>query len=537
MQQLNAVRRFGGAMIVPVLLLPFFGIVVGLATLFKNEAVMGSLADPDSLWYQIWTLIEDGGWTVFNHIELVFVVGLPISLAKKASGRAILASLMTFLMFNYFVKSFLTMWGPAFGVDFDAEIDGDSGLTEFVGIKTLDTNIIGAIIISGIAIWLHNRFYDKKLPESIGIFQGTPFVVMISFFLMIPMALITSWGWPMVQDAIASLQHFMASSGYIGVWLFHFLERVLIPTGLHHFIYVPFELGPAVIDGGIKPYWISHLTEYANSTKPLKDIFPGGGFLLQGNEKMFSSIGIAFAMYFTAKPHKRKKVGALLLAATLTAVFAGITEPLEFTFLFIAPPLFVIHAILGATMVTIMHAFGLVGNLGGGLIEIAATNWIPLFGNHWNVYLAELIIGIIFIFIYYYLFKFLILKFDIQMPGREKDETNDTQLYTKEDYKADKEQDNNSVSNKAYDSEYDRKAAVYLEGLGGIDNIVDVTNCATRLRVTVSDPEKVKNEQYFREYGEAHGLSKSNESIQVIVGLSVPQVRDSVEKFMDNKDE
>src|SRR5699024_11040082 len=324
---------------------------------------------------------------------------------------------------------------------------------------------------------------------------------------------------------------------YIGVWLFHFLERILIPTGLHHFIYTPFEYGPAVIDEGAKPYWITHLTEYSQTTKPLKDVYPGGGFLLQGNIKIFASIGIAYAMYRTAKPHKRKKVGALLLAATLTAVFAGITEPLEFTFIFIAPPLFLIHAILGATMVTIMHSFGLVGNLGGGLIEIAATNWIPLFGNHWDVYLAQIIIGIIFIFIYYYLFKFLILKFDIQLPGREKDATNDTQLYTKEDYKASKEEESNPASIKKYDSEYDRKAAVYLEGLGGADNIVDVTNCATRLRVTVSDPEKVKSDQYFKEYGEAHGLSKSNESIQVIVGLSVPQVRDSVEKYMNNKDE
>ncbi|MGX4667647.1 alpha-glucoside-specific PTS transporter subunit IIBC [Cerasibacillus sp. JNUCC 74] len=531
---MNAIRRFGSAMIVPVLLFPFFGIVVGLAILFKNESVMGDLANADGMWYQFWTLIENGGWTVFKQMELLFVIGLPISLAKKAPGRAVLSAVVGYLMFNYFINGILTLWGPAFGVDFAAEVGGTSGLKEIIGIKTLDTNIIGAIFISGIVIWLHNRYYEKKLPESIGIFQGGPFVVMISFVVMIPLAFLTSWVWPMVQNGIASLQDFLASSSYVGVWLFHFLERILIPTGLHHFIYTPFEFGPAVIDGGMKSYWISHLTEYSQSTQRLNEIFPGGGFLLQGNIKMFGSIGIALAMYHTAKPEKRKKVGALLFAAALTAVFAGITEPLEFTFLFIAPYLFAIHAVLGATMVTIMHGFGLVGNMGGGLIEIAATNWVPLMGNHWGVYVAQFIIGFIFIIIYYYTFKLLILKFDIPMPGRETG-SGETKLYTKKDYRRSKEQTAaaRTADFEQYDNEYDRKAAVYLEGLGGAKNIEDVTNCATRLRVTVVDPNKVRDDTYFKEDGEAHGVVRNNKSIQVIVGLSVPQIRDSIEVMIN----
>ncbi|MEI3600059.1 MULTISPECIES: alpha-glucoside-specific PTS transporter subunit IIBC [unclassified Oceanobacillus] len=529
---MKAVRRFGSAMIVPVLLFPFFGIIVGLATLFKNEAVMGELANPDGLWYQIWSLIENGGWTVFNQMELVFVIGLPISLAKKAPGRAVLAAVMGYLTFNYFINGILDIWGPAFGVDFAAEAGGTSGLKEIAGIKTLDTNIIGAIFISAIVIWLHNRYYDKKLPEAVGIFQGTPFVVMISFAIMAPLAFFTSWLWPMVQDGIASLQGFLVSSKYIGVWLFHFLERILIPTGLHHFIYTPFEYGPAVIDGGAKPYWITHLTEYSQTTESLRDIYPGGGFLLQGNIKMFASIGIAYAMYHTAKPDQRKKVGALLLAATLTAVFAGITEPLEFTFLFIAPYLFAIHALLGATMVTIMYAFGLVsGNMGGGLIEIAATNWVPLMGNHWGVYLTQIIIGIIFIFIYYFTFRFLILKFDIPMPGR--DDKNETTLYTKEDYKNKKTGEASGEQDDSVNNDYATKADVFLEGLGGVANIVDITNCATRLRVTVNDESIVKEDAYFKELGDAHGVVRNKKSIQIIVGLSVPQVRDSIDQILN----
>ena len=227
-------------MIVPVLLFPFFGIIIGIATLFKNEAIMGQLADPNGLWFQIWSLIENGGWTVFENIELIFVIGLPISLAKKSAGHAVMSSVVTYMMFNYFINSILTTWGPAFGVDFKGDAGEVTGITELAGIKTLDTNIIGALIISGIAIWLHNRYYDKKLPESLGIFLGLPFVVMIAFFAMIPLAFLTSWGWPIVQGWIASLQVFLASSSYVGVWLFHFLERILIPNSgyiisdIHH---------------------------------------------------------------------------------------------------------------------------------------------------------------------------------------------------------------------------------------------------------------------------------------------------------------
>ncbi|RKD69675.1 PTS system maltose-specific IIB component (Glc family) /PTS system maltose-specific IIC component (Glc family) [Sinobaca qinghaiensis] len=528
---MNSIRRFGSAMIVPVLLFPFFGIIVGLATLFKNEQIMGELANPDGLWYQIWTFMENTGWTVFDHMELVFVIGLPISLAKKAAGRATLAAVVAYLMYNTFINSILDVWGPTFGVDLSEGADG-TGLTEIAGILTLDTNIMGAIVISGITIWLHNRYYDKKLPDALGIFQGGPFIVMISFFVMIPLAFLTAWVWPAVQNGIGSLQGFMISSGYVGVWLFHFLERILIPTGLHHFIYTPFQFGPAVVDGGITANWVSRLGELASSDTPLREQWEGGAFLLQGNIKMFGSIGIALAIYSTARAEKKKQVGALLLAATLTAVVAGITEPLEFTFLFIAPLLFLLHALLGATMVTLQSAFGLVGNQGGGLIEIATTNWIPLMGNHWNVYLSQIIIGVAFTIIYFFLFRWLIVKFDYALPGREKDENQETKLYTKADYRAEKE-GGKAEPAAAYASDYDRRAAAFLEGLGGVDNITDVTNCATRLRVTVKNPEQVKDPDYFKNNGEAHGLVQNGQSIQVIVGLSVPQVRDSIEAFID----
>ncbi|GIN05911.1 PTS alpha-glucoside transporter subunit IIBC [Shouchella clausii] len=524
---MNAIKRFGSAMIVPVLLFAFFGIVVGLATLFKNPAIMGDIAAEGTMWYKVWSLIESGGWTIFNHMELAFVIGLPISLAKKAQARATLAALMVYLVFNNFINAILTLWPSTFGVDLSQGVENITGVKEIAGIPTLDTNIIGAIVISAIVIWIHNRFYDQMLPEMLGIFQGLVFVVIIGFFVMIPFAFLVAFVWPYVQQGIGSLQGFISQAGYVGVWLFHFLERVLIPTGLHHFIYTPFEFGPAAVNEGLKPYWIANLNDFATSTSALKDLYPYG-FLLHGNIKMFGCLGIALAMYYSTPKENRKKVLALVLPATLTAIFAGITEPLEFTFLFIAPYLFVIHALLGATMVTLMNMFGVVGMMGGGLIEIAALNWIPLASNHGSIYIVQAMIGLIFAALYFVLFRWMIVKFDIPLPGRKKEE--EARLYTKQDYqKAKKGSNHKKEAAAAYESEYEEKAVYYLEGLGGKENIKDVTNCATRLRVTVIDPSLVKDSDYFTNNKMAHGLAKSGQSIQIIVGLSVPQVRDSFE--------
>lgn len=229
---MQKIQRFGSAMFVPVLLFAFAGIIVGISTLFKNKTLMGPLADPDGFWYQCWYIIEQGGWTVFNQMPLLFAIGIPVALAKKAQARACLEALTVYLTFNYFVSAILTVWGGAFGVDMNQEVGGTSGLTMIAGIKTLDTNIIGAIFISSIVVFLHNRYFDKKLPDFLGIFQGSTYIVMISFFIMIPIALAVSYIWPMVQSGIGSLQSFLVASGAVGVWIYTFLERILIPTGL-----------------------------------------------------------------------------------------------------------------------------------------------------------------------------------------------------------------------------------------------------------------------------------------------------------------
>jgi alpha-glucoside PTS system EIICB component len=526
---MKAVQRFGGAMYVPVMLFSFAGIVVGLTILLQNPQIMGNLADPDGLLYKFSYIIQEGGWTVFRQMPILFAIGIPIALAKTAQARACMESLVVYLTFNYFVSAILTLWGNKFRVDMNADIGGVSGLTEIAGIKTLDTSIIGSILVSCIVVYIHNRYFDKKLPDFLGIFQGSTYVFFISFFVMLPLAFIVTFIWPIIQGGIASLQGILVSSGVFGVGLYTFLERALIPTGLHHFVYTPFIYGPAIVNGGINTYWIEHLNQYASSALSLKELFPQGGFALHGNSKIFGVLGIALAIYATAKPEKKKVVAGLLIPATLTAVVAGITEPIEFTFLFISPVLFIVHAFLAGIMAATMYAFGIVGNMGGGMIEMATQNWIPLFHNHWMTYVTQWMIGLSFTAIYFFMFRYLIVKLNVATPGREKENGTDAKLYTKKDYKAQKQHGSNK--NAAPTDAYSNQALLVLEALGGADNIADVTNCATRLRVSVIDETKVQTDATFRASG-AHGIVRKGTAIQVIIGLSVPQVRERVERFI-----
>lgn len=379
--------------------------------------------------------------------------------------------------------------------------------------------MFGALIISGIVVWIHNRYFDQELPDWLGIFSGSSFVVMVGFFVMIPMAFIFAGVWPKVQAAISLLQNFFKASGTIGVGLYAFCEKILLPTGLHHFIYSPFTLDSAVVPGGIEAYWALHLSEFANSTQPLKELFPAGGFELFGNAKVFAPIGITLAFYTTAKKEKRKQVLTLMIPAALTAMLTGITEPIEFTFLFIAPILFVVHALLCACINAVMYMVGVSGAFGNGLIAWLSLNWIPCGQNHWQTYVLQVIVGLAFSMVWFLVFRFLILKFNFLTPGREED-GEDAKLYTKKDYRA-KQAGGNDLG----------YAAQILAFLGGKDNIIDVTNCATRLRVNVKDATLVRPEADFKKIG-AHGLSKNGTAMQVIVGLKVPKVREQFEECL-----
>ncbi|MDU7294115.1 MAG: PTS transporter subunit EIIC [Klebsiella pneumoniae] len=412
---LSQIQRFGGAMFTPVLLFPFAGIVVGIAIMLRNPMFVGeALTAPDSLFAQIVHIIEEGGWTVFRNMPLIFAVGLPIGLAKQAQGRACLAVLVSFLTWNYFINAMGMTWGHFFGVDFSAEPTAGSGLTMIAGIKTLDTSIIGAIVISGLVTALHNRYFDKPLPVFLGIFQGSSFVVIVAF--------------------------------------------------------------------------------------PL-------------------------ALYFTAAPENRVKVAGLLIPATLTAMLVGITEPLEFTFLFISPLLFAVHAVLAATMATVMYICGVVGNFGGGLLDqFLPQNWIPMFHHHASMMFIQIGIGLCFTALYFVVFRTLILRLNLKTPGREESEI---KLYSKADYQAAR----GKTTAAAAPETRLGQAAGFLQALGGADNIESINNCATRLRIALVDMAKTQSDDVFKALG-AHGVVRRGNGIQVIVGLHVPQVRDQLENLM-----
>lgn len=521
-KMMQKIQKFGGAMFTPVLLFSFAGIIIGIGTLFTTQTIMGGLADPSNLWFKCWNVVLQGGWTVFNQLPLLFVVGLPIGMAKKQNARCCMEAFVLYLTFHYFLSTIISQWGEFFGVDFSAQVGGTSGLTMIANIKTLDMGMIGALLISGLVIYLHNRFFDTELPEWLGTFSGSTFVFMIGFFVMIPVAVLAAFIWPKIQLGMHSFQGFVKGAGALGVWVFIFLERALIPFGLHHILYSPFYYDNVVVPGGLYSYWATKLPEIAASKASLKSLLPEAGFTATGYSKIFGCPGIALAFYATAKPEKRKKVLALLIPITLTAILCGVTEPIEFTFLFISPVLFVVHALLAATISTTMYIVGIVGIFSGGAIEMASLNWIPLMGNHWVQYLLQFAIGLCFTGIWFIVFRTLILKFNFKTPGRE-DEEEDIKFHSKAEYR-EKKSDSKDSSKSVF-------AENILVGLGGRDNIVDVTNCATRLRVNVNDPSLCKDDPYFKSIG-AHGCSVNGKSYQVIVGLKVARVREDFEALL-----
>lgn len=521
---MKKIQRFGGALFTPTLLFAFAGIMVGFSIVFKNEMILGPIAAPDTVWYQVWDVISAGAWMVFNQLPLLFAVSLPIALAKKQQARACMEAIATYLTFNYFVNTMLTHWGTAFGVDFTQDVATGNGLTNIAGIKTLDTGMIGALVISGIVIWAHNKWYDKELPDWIGLFKGSSLVVAICFFLMLPVALFTCFIWPHFQDFMRSMQNFFMNSGNIGIWCYAFLQKILIPTGLHHFVYAPFCYDNVIVPGGTSAYWATHIPDFQTAAKSLKEMYPIG-FSLSGMGKVFGSIGVFGAFYATAKPEKRKKVLGLMIPVTLTAALTGITEPLEFTFLFIAPPLFVVHAFLDACLQTIAFALGVVGDFGGGVINWIVLNWLPLGFYHYKTYIIQVVIGLIFSGIWFVVFTFLIKKFNFKTPGRE-DDDEEMKLFSKNDYM--NKQNNSKLSKSA------QQAMAYIELVGGADNVAEVTNCATRLRITLVDDSKLASEAKFKAAG-AHGLVHNGTAIQIIVGLSVPSVREEFENLLNKK--
>lgn len=527
---LQKIQRFGGAMFAPAMLFSISGLMVGVSALATSADIVGDLAVYGTLWYVFWTIIQRGSWTVFKRLPLLFAVALPIGLAQKQPARCCLEALVAYFAYCFFLSEIIKLSGDNLGLKYPSSLTSASGITIIDGIKTLDTGIIGPLAVSATVVAIHDRFYDVKVPDWLGTFSGSSLVYLISFFAVFALAAISAAIVPSVYAVTETLRHALAGVGPFGVGIFVLLERALEPMGLHHLLYMPIYYDNLVINDGIYATWSSLLPILSHSTRPLNELAPWAGFTATGWVKLFGLPAIAAAFYSTAKPERRAGLRAILVPAIIASVVCGVTEPLEFLFMFTHPGLFFLYAVLSSCLATTMNLFGIVGIFSGGLMEMAAFNFIPLMRTHAGSYLLALGIGLAFSLIFFVSFRALILIYDLKTPGREDHVANRAAIDHLTGSGFAKEQSPNDEVNSRSDQDHVLAERV-IQLLGGVGNIVGATNCATRLRVEVADPSIVADNAAFVAAG-AKGLIITGKTAQVIIGISVPRVKEHFDQIM-----
>lgn len=527
---LQKIQRFGGAMFAPAMLFSISGLMVGVSALATSADIVGDFAVYGTPWYVFWTIIQRGSWTVFKRLPLLFAVALPIGLAQKQPARCCLEALVAYFAYCFFLSEIIKLSGDNLGLKYPSSLTSASGITIIDGIKTLDTGIIGPLAVSATVVAIHDRFYDVKVPDWLGTFSGSSLVYLISFFAVFALAAISAAIVPSVYAVTETLRHALAGVGPFGVGIFVLLERALEPMGLHHLLYMPIYYDNLVINDGIYATWSSLLPILSHSTRPLNELAPWAGFTATGWVKLFGLPAIAAAFYSTAKPERRAGLRAILVPAIIASVVCGVTEPLEFLFMFTHPGLFFLYAVLSSCLATTMNLFGIVGIFSGGLMEMAAFNFIPLMRTHAGSYLLALGIGLAFSLIFFVSFRALILIYDLKTPGREDHVANRAAIDHLTGSGFAKEQSPNDEVNSRSDQDHVLAERV-IQLLGGVGNIVGATNCATRLRVEVVDPSIVADNATFVAAG-AKGLIVTGKTAQVIIGISVPRVKEHFDQIM-----
>lgn len=527
---LQKIQRFGGAMFAPAMLFSISGLMVGVSALATSADIVGDLAVYGTPWYVFWTIIQRGSWTVFKRLPLLFAVALPIGLAQKQPARCCLEALVAYFAYCFFLSEIIKLSGDNLGLKYPSSLTSASGITIIDGIKTLDTGIIGPLAVSATVVAIHDRFYDVKVPDWLGTFSGSSLVYLISFFAVFALAAISAAIVPSVYAVTETLRHALAGVGPFGVGIFVLLERALEPMGLHHLLYMPIYYDNLVINDGIYATWSSLLPILSHSTRPLNELAPWAGFTATGWVKLFGLPAIAAAFYSTAKPERRAGLRAILVPAIIASVVCGVTEPLEFLFMFTHPGLFFLYAVLSSCLATTMNLFGIVGIFSGGLMEMAAFNFIPLMRTHAGSYLLALGIGLAFSLIFFVSFRALILIYDLKTPGREDHVANRAAIDHLTGSGFAKEQSPNDEVNSRSDQDHVLAERV-IQLLGGVGNIVGATNCATRLRVEVVDPSIVADNATFVAAG-AKGLIVTGKTAQVIIGISIPRVKEHFDQIM-----
>lgn len=528
---LQKIQRFGGAMFAPAMLFSISGLMVGVSALATSADIVGDLAVYGTPWYVFWTIIQRGSWTVFKRLPLLFAVALPIGLAQKQPARCCLEALVAYFAYCFFLSEIIKLSGDNLGLKYPSSLTPASGITIIDGIKTLDTGIIGPLAVSATVVAVHDRFYDAKVPDWLGTFSGSSLVYLISFFAVLALAAISAVIVPFVYAATETLRHALVGVGPFGVGIFVFLERALEPMGLHHLLYMPIYYDNLVINDGIYATWTNLLPILSHSTRPLNELAPWAGFTSTGWVKLFGLPAIAMSFYTTAKPERRAGLKAILVPAIVASVVCGVTEPLEFLFMFTHPGLFLLYAVLSSCLAMAMNFFGIVGIFSGGLMEMAAFNFIPLMRTHAGSYLLALGIGLIFSAIFFLSFRGLILTFGLKTPGREDHIASSAALSRLTGGNVDEKRSSKTSASESQASQDHLLAEQVVALLGGASNIVGATNCATRLRVEVVDPSVVADNAAFVAVG-AKGLIVTGKTAQVIIGVSVPRVKEHFDQVM-----
>ncbi|MEE1013013.1 MAG: glucose PTS transporter subunit IIA [Clostridia bacterium] len=524
----GVLQRVGRSFMLPIAILPIAGLFLGIGGAFTNETMLNAyrltgVMGPGTPIYAVLQVLNACGNIVFANLPLIFAIGIAIGMAKQEKEVAALAGAIAFLVMHAAISAMaLNAYGEA-GV---AEHMAGGSMTSVLGINSLQMGVFGGIIVGLGTAALHNRFYNIRLPQVLSFFGGTRFVPIISSAVYLLVGILMFFVWPPIQTGITYIGRLVQNSGYVGTWIYGLTERALIPFGLHHVFYLPFwqtnvggtmEIMGKTWEGAQNIFFAQLSDPSVNHFAVSATRFMAGKFPLM----IFGLPGAALAMYHCAKSEKRKVAGGLLLSAALTSMLTGITEPLEFTFLFVAPLLYVIHCILAGLAYMLMHIFnvGVGMTFSGGLIDLFLFGILQ--GNAKTDWINVVLVGIAYFAIYYFLFRFLIKKFNYKTPGRE--DIGETKLYTRADVNARKEA-------QSPQGMLDERSSLIVLGLGGKDNIRDLDCCATRLRVTVEDGSLVE-EAALKESG-AVGVIRKGNGVQVIYGPIVTVVKSDLEAYL-----
>lgn len=523
----GVLQRIGRSFMLPIALLPVAGLLLGLGssltntTMLETYRLMGVLG-PGTVFHMIFTVMSKAGDIVFANLPVLFAMGVAIGMAKQEKDVAALSAVVAFFIMHASISAMITINGGA-----EAMLSGSTA--NVLGITSLQMGVFGGIIVGlGVAA-LHNRFYKIELPQVLSFFGGTRFVPIISALVFTAVGILMFFIWPVIQQGIYAVGDLVLRSGYAGTWVYGFMERLLIPFGLHHVFYLPFwqtalggtmEIGGVMVEGAQNIFFAQLADPSTTRFSVSATRFMSGKFPLM----IFGLPGAALAMYRAAKPENRKRVGGLLFSAALTSMLTGITEPLEFTFLFVAPALYAIHCVFAGLAYMLMHIFnvGVGMTFSGGLIDL--TLFGILQGNEKTNWIWTVIVGIGYFVVYYFLFYFLIKKFNWKTPGR--DDSEEIKLYRRSDLEAKK---------KGKDKEKDAMSIAITAGLGGKKNISDVDCCATRLRCTVFDAEKV-DEGILKSTG-ASGVIRKGNGVQVIYGPRVSVIKSELQEYLEHVSE